>query len=45
MVDAVFWRGVPWGRDGLLVDHDARGELERVVPQLLRKAATVAAMK
>jgi len=32
-------------RDGLLVDHDARGKLERVVPQLLSKAATVAAMK
>ena len=29
-------------RDGLLVDHDAREKLDRVVPQLLARPTTVA---
>ena len=29
-------------RDGLLVDHDARGKLDRLVPQLLARPTTVA---
>lgn len=32
-------------RDGLMVDHDARGKLEQLVPQLLGKAQTVAAAR
>ena len=32
-------------RDGLLVDHDARGKLERIVPVLLNKTSTVASAR